>query len=140
VADALVQNRTCKAHSARTGAPCKKYAIRGSTVCDTHGGSAPQVKAKAEQRLREMVDPMISRLRELAMQTDNPKVAAECVRDALDRAGIGALVQAKVKSADKDRSNSGITVNIGILSNNPHTAISPQTIDVAVLAEPDDAE
>lgn len=122
----------CTAHSARTGHPCNKWAIAGAVVCRTHGGAAPQVKAKAEQRLREMVDPMISRLHDLAMQTENPKVAAECVRDALDRAGIGALVQAKVRQSLKDRdSTSGVTVNIGFVAGAP---IQPATIEVVVAS------
>jgi hypothetical protein len=77
----LTHSRKCTAHSSRTGKPCQQYAIKGATVCKTHGGAAPQVKRKAEERLRQMVDPMISRLNELAMQTDNPKVAADCVRE-----------------------------------------------------------
>ena len=106
----------CRAHSKRTGQQCQKTSIRGGTVCRFHGGSAPQVQAKAERRLRAMVDPMIDRLEQLAHQTDNPKVAAECVRDALDRAGIGALVQAKVRSSHRsEASTAGVTVNIGFL-------------------------
>jgi hypothetical protein len=133
----LTHSRKCTAHSSRTGKPCQRYAIMGATVCQTHGGSAPQVKRKAEQRLREMVDPMISRLNELAMQTDNPKVAADCVRDALDRAGIGALVQAKVKTAEQRNTNAGgITVNIGFIAQVPQPdelASTLQTIDVIAL-------
>ncbi|MCK9628495.1 MAG: hypothetical protein M0R37_07885 [Bacteroidales bacterium] len=44
-------SQRCTAHSSRTGAPCKHYAIKGGTVCRTHGGAAPQVKAKAEERI-----------------------------------------------------------------------------------------
>ena len=106
----------CRAHSKRTGQQCQKTSIRGGTVCRFHGGSAPQVIARAERRLRAMVDPMIDRLEQLAHQTDNPKVAAECVRDALDRAGIGALVQAKVRSSHRSETQTaGVTVNIGFL-------------------------
>ena len=34
----------------RIGSPCGKYAIKGGTVCNTHGGSAPQVKVAAKRR------------------------------------------------------------------------------------------
>lgn len=33
------------------GTPCKKNALVGALVCYTHGGGAPQVRAKAEQRV-----------------------------------------------------------------------------------------
>lgn len=42
--------RKCSGHTS-DGAPCDQWAIRGGTVCVTHGGRAPQVKAKAQQRL-----------------------------------------------------------------------------------------
>lgn len=126
----MTTERRCTAHSARTGLPCKAYAIKGATVCRTHGGSAPQVKAKAEERLRHMVDPMLSKLHTLAMQTDNLKVASECVRDALDRAGIGAVVQAKVRQSQRELTNSGITVNIGFLGPAPMNH-QTDTIDVS---------
>lgn len=35
----------------RDGTPCGKWPIRGAKVCPTHGGSAPQVRAKAAQNL-----------------------------------------------------------------------------------------
>jgi hypothetical protein len=41
----------CRAHSSRTGKPCRKEAILGTTVCRFHGGAAPQVQAKARERL-----------------------------------------------------------------------------------------
>jgi hypothetical protein len=50
----------CAAHSSRTGDPCRKWPISGSNVCSTHGGSAPQVKRRAEERLRELQFPAVS--------------------------------------------------------------------------------
>jgi hypothetical protein len=41
----------CTAKSTTTGKRCGKWPVRGSTVCEFHGGNAPQVKAKAKQRL-----------------------------------------------------------------------------------------
>lgn len=37
----------------RDGEPCRASAINGASVCRVHGGRAPQVKAKAAQRLAE---------------------------------------------------------------------------------------
>ena len=47
----MVTDRRCTAKSKRTGKPCTRWAIKGGTVCIMHGGKAPQVKAKAAERL-----------------------------------------------------------------------------------------
>lgn len=52
-----------------------------------HGGGAPQVQAKAEERLRALVDPAITRLAELMAQGEFPSVAIAAVKDILDRDG-----------------------------------------------------
>lgn len=40
----------CRGTSNRTGKPCKNFPITGGLVCSSHGGSAPQVKARAAIR------------------------------------------------------------------------------------------
>lgn len=42
--------RRCTGHNARTKRRCKRYALLGATVCDSHGAAAPQVKAAALKR------------------------------------------------------------------------------------------
>ena len=44
----------CKATSSRTGERCRNRPIRGGEVCSTHGGMAPQVQAKAAERLLQI--------------------------------------------------------------------------------------
>lgn len=44
-------DRQCNGTSVQSGERCKKPAILGGTVCEFHGGSAPQVKAAAARRL-----------------------------------------------------------------------------------------
>lgn len=60
-----------------------------------HGGAAPQVKAKAEERLRALVDPAIDRLEKL-IKDDSSGVALAAVKDILDRAGYGAKQRVEV--------------------------------------------
>lgn len=46
----------CTATAKSTGEQCQRAAIKGSTVCHVHGGAAPQVKEKAQERLDRMAD------------------------------------------------------------------------------------
>ena len=43
--------RRCSATSKTTGQQCGQFARPGARVCFYHGGAAPQVRAKAEQRV-----------------------------------------------------------------------------------------
>lgn len=45
--------RHCKATSRSTKGPCRLAPVRGAAVCHKHGGAAPQVKAKAQERAAE---------------------------------------------------------------------------------------
>lgn len=57
-------------------------------VCRMHGGAAPQVIAKAEERLKALIHPAIARLAELVAQKEFPSVAIAAVKDVLDRNGM----------------------------------------------------
>jgi len=52
----------CTATATSTGERCKQAAIPGSNVCRFHGGSAPQVEKKAQERLDEMADSVTAEL------------------------------------------------------------------------------
>lgn len=81
----------CTARSTRTGEPCKRPSMLGGNVCYHHGGNAPQVKAKAQRRLQQAADALVQRLLGMALDGDAPDhVALAAIRDALDRAGLGA--------------------------------------------------
>lgn len=79
----------CSAHNSSTRKPCGNYRVRGSTVCRMHGGSAGQVKAKAQERDAErQAQRALARLIEEqgpAAPVENPllelsTIAAEALR------------------------------------------------------------
>jgi hypothetical protein len=96
----------------KTGVRCKKYAIKGGFVCPTHGGSAPQVRAKANKRLLALVEPSLIRLGDLVQQSEHMPTALGAIRTVLERAGtitpIGPL------GKDTNEGNSRPIINIGI--------------------------
>lgn len=46
----------CTATAKSTGERCQNAPMKGSNVCRVHGGAAPQVQKKAQERLDEMAD------------------------------------------------------------------------------------
>lgn len=75
----------CSAHSKRTGKQCGQWAIPGGAVCKWHGGAAPQVQAKALERLMALQDRAIDRITKLIAQDAFPTVAYAASKDVLDR-------------------------------------------------------
>lgn len=56
-----------------------------------HGGSAPQVRDAARQRLLALVDPALAAIEgNLKCRTKNPQVAQRAAEDILDRVGVTA--------------------------------------------------
>jgi hypothetical protein len=58
----------------KTGQQCKQWAIPGGTVSRCHGGNAPQVRRKAGERLKALVDPAIVAL-ERMLQPEAPEAS-----------------------------------------------------------------
>lgn len=61
-----------------------------------HGGSSPQVRKKAEERLRELVDPSIDVLSALLKARQDPRVRLQAAKDVLDRTGHGTRRQFEI--------------------------------------------
>lgn len=99
----------CTAKSKQTGQQCKQRVVPGAVVCHYHGGAAPQVKEKAEERLKALVHPAISRLGQLVEQTEFPSVAIAAVKDVLDR-NLGKAIES-VHIAGNDGGPLQIVIN-----------------------------
>lgn len=78
----------CTGHTS-AGRPCRNRPIRGGSVCSTHGGSAPQVKAKAEERqLQAGADASLRKLwvgLDQATPVKDPVAAMERLAGALEQ-------------------------------------------------------
>jgi hypothetical protein len=66
--------RRCTAQSSQTGKRCKNASIPGGRVCRYHGGAAPQVQKKANQRLRELEYPAVEAIARM-LEPPSPKNA-----------------------------------------------------------------
>lgn len=74
----------------KNGQPCKARPRNGATVCNVHGGLAPQVKDAAARRILEAAYPAAVKMREL-VDNRNPMVALAAAKDILDRNGFKAI-------------------------------------------------
>jgi hypothetical protein len=87
--------RCCTARRS-DGEPCRRYAARGGNVCRVHGGAAPQVLAKARERISLAADRMARELLGIATGAESEAVKLAAVKDALDRAGLSAKTAVEV--------------------------------------------
>lgn len=85
--------RRCKAIIGNlewAGNQCTRWTILGGSVCPTHGGSLPEVKKKAQQRLAMAADMATQKLIHIAITKrgvqDRDRIKA--ITEILDRAGI----------------------------------------------------
>jgi hypothetical protein len=74
----------------KSGTKCKRWAIRGASVCSAHGGAAPQVREAARLRLEGSIDRLLAALVQIALDESQPAAArVAAIKDGLDRSGFG---------------------------------------------------
>src|SRR5512144_1418891 len=81
----------------KNGAVCRNYAIRGGSVCRMHGGGAPQVRRRAQERILA-ADGAAARLIEFMNDRRVPWPGRlTAARDFLDRAGLTPKTRVEVE-------------------------------------------
>lgn len=76
--------RRCVAHK-KDGEQCRRWAIRGGVVCQYHGGSAPQVLAKARENMALAADHNRSNVQRLADAAESEQVRLQASNSLIDR-------------------------------------------------------
>ena len=88
----------CTAHR-RNGDQCRRSAIKGGTVCPTHGGAAPAVQRAAQVRLLMASDTVAGELVKIALSKKaSDSVRVQAILAVLDRAGISARQQIEISA------------------------------------------
>jgi hypothetical protein len=90
----------CSAKSKRSQKPCNNPAIAGGFVCRMHGGSAPQVKMAARERLMNLQPLAIQTLHNLLHREEFPTVQLGAAKDVLDRTEGKAAESLAITGAD----------------------------------------
>lgn len=109
----------------KNGEPCTNWAMLGTNVCRMHGGAAPQVRRAAQVRNLMAADRLMAQLIQIAEDKTEPTpVRLAAIRDALDRAGLGARQAVEVEMTGK------VDVYAQLLAN--------VVVDNAITADEDD--
>lgn len=91
----------CTAKSSQSGQRCRGQAIAGANVCRMHGGSAPQVKRKALERMIAACDIVAGELIAIARDKKQPAAArVSAANSVLDRAGMKPTDRVELSGAD----------------------------------------
>lgn len=109
----LPTRERCAARN-RFGERCKKYPIEGGVVCASHGGAAPQVRKKAQERLALAMDDAAALLIRFAHDPDvPPNIRLAAVKDILDRGGIGTRQELEVVLKPWEADIEGVLIDAG---------------------------
>lgn len=82
------RTRTRCSATLRSGRPCRSWAVHGASVCNQHGGAAPQVRAAAQERLDRLANDAVGVLRDIMNNpTLDPAVKIKAAAEVLNRHG-----------------------------------------------------
>ncbi len=91
------QNRRLCTKTTRAGNPCRAPALKGGLVCNKHGGSLPNVKAKNARTLLEgLAEPALVALRDIVTDMNQPASArVSAANSILDRTGYKPILEVR---------------------------------------------
>lgn len=135
----LMHEKTLCTARRKNGTPCRNAPMLGSTVCRMHGGAAPQVRRRAQQRILEASDKAAYRLVQM-MQDENIPAAVRlaAARDLLDRANVTGAQQVAVSVEMPAWEKHMADVIVDYTVGKPEVRDAADIIDAEVVEEPDE--
>lgn len=97
----------CKATSTTSGERCKRWSIRGTTVCQSHGGRLPNVVEHAQAvvesarlRLMGLADDAVDVLNDLVQPGVSDQIRLNAAKEILNRSGINEAIKVEVEHSN----------------------------------------
>lgn len=108
----LPEPQKCVARN-RRGDPCRLPPVKGAAVCHKHGGSAPQVKRKAAERIANASDVAAVKLVQLIQDPSVPyAIQLAAAKDLLDRAEVTGKAKVELEVKPWEELLSGIVADV----------------------------
>lgn len=112
----------CKATSTTTGERCKRWSIRGTTVCQSHGGRLPNVVEhsaavveSARLNLMGMAEDAAEVIRELLQPGTTEAIRLKAAENVLNRTGIKEALEMRIEVENKVSPAEDILSKIAIM-------------------------
>ncbi len=97
----------------RHGNPCRLAPVKGAAVCHKHGGSAPQVRRKAAERIANASDIAVLQILALMQAPDTPSaVKLAAAKDLLDRADVKGKTTVELEVKPWEEVLAGIVADV----------------------------
>jgi hypothetical protein len=135
----LMHSQTLCSARRKNGSPCRNAPMAGTNVCRMHGGAAPQVRRRAQQRILEASDKAAFRLVEM-MQDKSipPAIQLAAARDLLDRAGIVGKQEFEVEVKLAKYEQVLIDILVDVEEEDDH--FTDNVIDAEIVDDPSEAQ
>lgn len=112
----------CTGTSSTTGERCKKWSLRGTTVCKNHGAQLPNVQEhaaaivdSARMRLFGMADDAVEVLHDLIQPGVSDQLRLKAAENILNRSGIRDGVEIDVKVTQNENPSDSILQQLNIM-------------------------
>ena len=126
----------CKATSTTTGERCKRWSIRGTTVCQTHGGRLPSVVEhsqavveSARLRLFGLAEQAVDVLEDLSQPGTSDQIRLKAAELILNRAGLKDAVELKVEVTHGQSPSEDILKKLQIMRDRITAADEPEELE-----------